>query len=178
MYLLFTLIGAGCAYYSVSLFTRMVGAGHSASVTLGAVAAVVLVGLRLNRHRKAIQARCPEGKGLYPECMFRIERVGDVLRVTEPDGSSMSVGLDKLMRVVIATNDSGPWGADVWWQITYGPDNEVCQYPQGATGEKVAFSAFQALPGFDDSKVIEAMGSTSNRTFVCWDCANVIGGNS
>ena len=70
--------------------------------------------------------------------------------------------------VVIETNDTGPWGADVWWQI-FGPkDMLVCAFPQCARGEVAAVNALMALPGFDCEQMIAAMASTRNATFPVW----------
>jgi hypothetical protein len=55
---------------------------------------------------------------------------------------------------------------DVFW-LLHGTDGG-CAIPQGATGEKELLERLQALPGFDNAKVIEAMGSSSDRRFLCW----------
>jgi hypothetical protein len=43
-----------------------------------------------------------------------------------------------------------------------------CAVPQGATGDRLLLERLQALPGFDNNAVIEAMSSTSRRRFLCW----------
>ena len=73
--------------------------------------------------------------------------------------------------VAIETNDSGPWGADVWWLLE-GSNNRV-SYPQGATGDSEMLEHFPIrFPGFSDATVIQAMGCTSNARFVCWQRGN------
>jgi hypothetical protein len=40
--------------------------------------------------------------------------------------------------VAFETNDTGPWGADVWW-LLFGSDEQLAGvFPQGATGESSA----------------------------------------
>jgi hypothetical protein len=70
------------------------------------------------------------------------------------------------------TNDSGPWGADVWWILVGNAPESGCVYPNGATGEQEALEALQRLPGFDNGQFIEAMTSTENARFVCWQATS------
>lgn len=91
---------------------------------------------------------------------------------TYPDGTIQTIGWSEIESVEVHTNDSGPWGADVWW-ILRGQDS-LCSYPQGATGEVELLSKLQSLPSFNDNKLIEAMGCTNNEEFICWQKAKVI----
>ena len=83
-----------------------------------------------------------------------------------PSGRRQSVSWRELRRVEIRTNDSGPWGADVWWALI--GERDECLYPQGATGEVELMRKLQGLPDFDNEQFISAMRSTDNATFVCW----------
>lgn len=85
-----------------------------------------------------------------------------------PDGTIQAIAWSAVERIAIETNDSGPWGADVWWLLE--GERGRCTYPQGATGDPEALAECQKrFPGFSDTKVIEAMGCTSNARFVCWE---------
>jgi len=86
-----------------------------------------------------------------------------------PNGDVQSVRWDDLERVEVHTNDTGPWGADFWWVLTDG--NGECSYPQGATGEAEMLPKLQALAGFDNNSLGEAVRCTSNQQFLCWDRA-------
>lgn len=89
-----------------------------------------------------------------------------------PDGSTESMAWDQVLRIAIETNDSGPWGADVWWLFESASGR--CAYPQGATGEEEILNMLpRRFPGFSDRQVIKAMGSTSNARFVCWERGHV-----
>jgi hypothetical protein len=50
-----------------------------------------------------------------------------------PNGKAQALAWADVGCIAIETNDSGPWGADVWW-VFEGADRR-CAYPQGATGE-------------------------------------------
>lgn len=117
---------------------------------------------------KALADRFKRPEGLYPERLWTVSFDGSAVFVTDQTGKTMSVMMQDLRTVAIATNDSGPWGADVWW-LLYGSDgNLACGFPQGATGEKEVLDALMAMPGFDQSETIKAMGCTSNATFIVW----------
>ena len=79
-----------------------------------------------------------------------------------------SVALAELNGVMIETNDSGPFGADVWWLLFGADDRIVVAFPQGASGVKVAIDWLIGLPGFDHEAMIMAMGSTGQVVFPVW----------
>lgn len=90
-----------------------------------------------------------------------------------PDGSKQEISWSEVACIAVETNDSGPWGADVWWLLE--GETKRCAYPGGATGEQEALSEFpKHFPGFSDAAVIEAMGCTSNARFVCWERKNAL----
>jgi hypothetical protein len=91
---------------------------------------------------------------------------GDEIRVRKPDGTASSLRPSDLATVTVETNDSGPWGADVWW-CWQGPSSAIT-YPQGATGDPEALAFLEKLQGYDDDAVIKVMRCTSNRPFVVY----------
>ena len=88
--------------------------------------------------------------------------------VTDGEGQIKSVSKADLSGVIIETNDSGPWGADVWWLIFGGDDQLACAFPQGAAGEKAVIDFLMLLPSFDHSEMIKAMTSTGKAVFPVW----------
>lgn len=89
------------------------------------------------------------------------------IAATYPDGKRQALAWSDVQCIAVETNDSGPWGADVWWLLE--GESTRCSYPGGATGDEAALAEFsQRFPDFDYAAVIEAMGSTSNARFVCW----------
>ena len=88
--------------------------------------------------------------------------------VIDPRGQAMNVAIADLMGIAIETNDSGPWGADVWW-LLFGKDGKLAYaFPQGASGETAALDRLMKIPGFDYEEMIRAMVSTDNAVFPVW----------
>ena len=83
---------------------------------------------------------------------------------TFPSGDVQSVEWDEVTRILVEANDSGPWGADLWW-ILEGL-RARCTFPQGATGEDGAIEEIKRrFPTFE----VKGMNSVNNATFVCWE---------
>ena len=95
---------------------------------------------------------------------FDGERIG----VTDPEGEETTLALAELNGVMIETNDSGPFGADVWWLLFGADDRVAVAFPQGASGEQPAIDWLTGLPGFDHDAMTMAMGSTANAVFPVW----------
>ncbi len=105
---------------------------------------------------------------LMPEAQVVVSFDDARVTVASPSGETHSIAWNDVVRVAIETNDSGPWGADVWWLLE-GAASRVA-YPQGATGDPEMLAQYsKRFPGFDDEQVILAMGSTDNARFVCWE---------
>ena len=146
---------------------------HSASYVGGFVGGAVLCGRVLKQRRRAVtlgtQVDPAMTKGrLQPEAQYVVtfDDVRIVCRL--PSGKEESVRWDELDAVLIETNDTGPVGTDALWLLVGRGARSGCVVPQGATGERELFDALQRLSGFDNAKVIEAMGCTDNRKFLCW----------
>ena len=88
--------------------------------------------------------------------------------VAFPSGETQSIAWQRVDCVAVEINDSGPWGADVWWLLESADCRRVA-YPQGSTGDSEMLEQFpDRFPGFNHAAVIQAMGCTSNARFVCW----------
>jgi len=103
-----------------------------------------------------------------PESKWTIAVTDGLIVGSDEAGGARSVTLDELSGVAIATNDTGPWGADVWWLLYGQGDQLACGFPQGATGEEAVIDILMAMPGFDHGEMIKAMGSTANAVFPVW----------
>lgn len=110
-----------------------------------------------------------QARHLYPEFNFKVYVTDEGVRLVRPDGKEESVAWNSLKTVIIETSDTGPWGADVLWALVCEDGKVGCVIPQGADGEEPLLKRLQALPGFSNEALIEAMGSTSNRKFLCWE---------
>ena len=105
---------------------------------------------------------------LNPERLFVVSVGEREISVQKPDGRIEAMPIADLREVAIVTNDSGPVGADVWWLLAGKEARSDCAFPGGSAGERDVLQFVQQLPGFDNIRFIEAMGSTSNAKFVCW----------
>jgi len=105
---------------------------------------------------------------LEPESRWIVDVDGEWITIRDEAGGVKSVAKDDLSGVAIETNDSGPWGADVWWLLFDGSDRLACAFPQGATGEEAAIDYVTALPAFDHGQMVQAMTSTANAVFPVW----------
>ena len=81
------------------------------------------------------------------------------------NGQVEAVTWDALTEVSIVTTAGGPFEEDVFFLLRAG--DAGCAVPQSqATGDFV--SRLQALPGFDNQAMIDAMGTATDARFVCW----------
>ncbi len=65
-----------------------------------------------------------------------------------------------LRRVVVATDDSGPWGADVVFLLYSNDLDPAAIFPLEATGREGFVEWLSAQPGYQDRELAKAMGST------------------
>ena len=70
-------------------------------------------------------------KNLRPESRWSVSLTEGQIVVTGPDGNASQVAEMDLSGIVIETNDSGPWGADVWWLLFGVDDLMACAYQIG-----------------------------------------------
>jgi len=105
---------------------------------------------------------------LEPEAKWLISIQQDIIRVADETGSPAALPAGELSAVAIETNDTGPWGADLWWMLFDADDKLACAFPQGATGEEAVVSYLSSLPGFDHEAMMRAMRSTGNAVFPLW----------
>lgn len=105
---------------------------------------------------------------LQPEARWTAAVTENSIRITDHAGVTKEIRKSDLSGVIIETNDTGPWGADVWW-LLFGRDDQVaCAFPQGTTGEADVIEFLTALPTFDLDEMIKAMRSTDNAVFPVW----------
>lgn len=105
---------------------------------------------------------------LLPEGRFVVELTDDTVSLTDDKNTQKTLCRHDLSGVVIETNDSDPWGADVWW-LLYGQEGRLSlAIPQGATGEEALIKHLTKLEGFNHEAMIAAMGCVDNATFLVW----------
>jgi hypothetical protein len=94
-----------------------------------------------------------------------IDQVG--VRRRLPDGRHEAVGWDDLVEIAIRTTPEDPWQEDVFFLLT-GRDGGGVAVPHGEAVELELLGWLQALPGFDNQQVVEAMTCAEDALFVCW----------
>lgn len=97
-----------------------------------------------------------------------VDATPERISATDPHGETRFVNLTDLHGVMIETNGTGPFGADVWWLLFGAEDRLACAFPQGASGEQDAVDILMDLAGFDHEAMVMAMGSTANAVFPLW----------
>ncbi|MEG3143462.1 hypothetical protein U1839_02235 [Sphingomonas sp. RT2P30] len=75
-------------------------------------------------------------------------------------GARRAMAIAALRRVVVATDDSGPWGADVVFLLYADGAEPVGLFPLEARGAKDFVAWMSGLPGYQDAALQAAMGST------------------
>ena len=96
---------------------------------------------------------------------FTATIVGDQLHIAPPRllKRSKSIDLTSLEKVWVATNESGPWGYDVWF-VLQSRDIEV-EFPLETNGyDEFLARLEQQLPGFQ----VRGMNSATHAWFECW----------
>ncbi|MBL9078085.1 MAG: hypothetical protein JNL08_11310 [Planctomycetes bacterium] len=101
-----------------------------------------------------------------PEASIVVADTDGAITATYPDGRQLAVAWQDLTSVEVHTDDSGPWGADVWWVLR--DATQACIFPAGAHGEPELLPKLQSLPGFANDELIRAMASTEPAAFLCW----------
>ena len=95
-----------------------------------------------------------------------VEDHGDFVSARFPDGTSQTLSWHDLCRFQVETNDSGPWGWDVWFRLI-GTEDELA-FPLGATGEDGVFERLEGVTGRPKNELIDGMNCTDNKVFVTW----------
>ena len=140
--------------------TRNSELGHSMRTL--AIAVIVVIAIAALFWSRA-------GSRLRPESLFVVRFDAEAITVLAPTGETQSVKWKDLTKVGIRTTDDGPSEPDVFWGLYTGGDKAALVFPGGSTGEQEILAEMQSrLPGFDDSQVVKAMGSTWNAYFVVW----------
>jgi hypothetical protein len=117
----------------------------------------------------AMPADAPRAR-LDPESRFVVQMTEFDVSCHRPDGIVERVRWDDLQRINILTNGDGPFAPDCFW-LLIGLGSTGCCIPHGATGDTELLARMQQLPGFNNQIFMEAMGSTQEAIFTCWEKA-------
>ena len=101
------------------------------------------------------------------ESLVVVEDHGEFVSARFPDGTSQTMSWHDLIRFEVQTNDSGPWGWDVWFVLV--GKNDKVSFPLGAAGEDDVLDKVEHVTGKTRNELIDGMNCTENRTFVTWE---------
>ncbi len=99
-----------------------------------------------------------------PEERFEVCTTDRTIIVRHDSGRMTAACLDDVSAIYAETNDSGPWGIDLWFVMLDANGRQVCYFPLGATNQQAAFDKFEQLPGF----VMNGMNCTTDGWHPCW----------
>ncbi len=100
--------------------------------------------------------------------MWTVEADAERIAVVDPEGSLKVLARDALSRIVIETNDSGPFADDTWWLLLRDDASVALRFPQSADGHHAVVESFLDLPGFNYEAMVMAIGSAEQGFFPVW----------
>lgn len=97
--------------------------------------------------------------------LVELDTAGVTCRGT--DGSVEPIAWGDLRAVLIVTTSGGPFSEDVFWVLV--DQDGGCVVPGEAAGVQELIQCLQALPGFDNGAMTQALSSGEDRQFLCWE---------
>lgn len=103
--------------------------------------------------------------GTSPLTLWNVELVGEDIITSDGQGAARRLAIRDLRRVVVATDDSGPWGADVVFLLYSDHTDPAGMFPLEANGRDKFLEWLVVQPGYRDRELAKAMGSTQVARF-------------
>lgn len=100
-----------------------------------------------------------------PETRYELD--AEAVRRFLIDGTVEEVRFAELVAAEVRTTSEGPFAEDVFF-VLHGPEGTGCVVPQSAPICDALLARLQALPGFDNQAVIDAMTCTEDQVFRLW----------
>jgi len=107
-------------------------------------------------------------RAALPQSLWSVAIRNDSIVTTDGTGATRIVLIADLMSIVVATDDSGPWDADVVFMLYGGGSDVLTIFPLEAQGCQDFVKWMAKLPGYCDREFKRAMGSTNIARFVAW----------
>jgi hypothetical protein len=108
-----------------------------------------------------------ESKTPFSESQWIVEIQNSTIKTIDYEGHENTIEISEIDSIVVETNDTGPWGTEVCWNII--GNNNTLFVPGGTTGETEMLEYFQTLQNFNNEEFIDAMCSADNAKFICWE---------
>lgn len=94
---------------------------------------------------------------------------GDDIATSDGSETTRRLAMRELRKVVVQTDDSGPWGADVLYFLFTDDTQPAGVFPIEAQGCQEFVNWLSTLPGFRDRELARAMASTDVARFVVYE---------
>lgn len=91
---------------------------------------------------------------------WAVSVVDGVIITSDGQGTERRLDAADLRTVVVATDDSGPWGHDVVFLLYAGGPEPAALFPLEATGCQDFVGWMSRLPGYRDRELANSMSST------------------
>lgn len=83
-------------------------------------------------------------------------------------GEKQSIFWNDITKISILTTDKGPFEDDVFLCL-YGSEDKEIMIPSESHWYSPIYDHVSKFNGFDFDRVIQAMSSTDNNEFICWE---------
>jgi hypothetical protein len=127
-----------------------------------AIAFAVIGYLLVVRFRSLGSIRCP----------WTVAIADDAILTSDGQSDPHQLPIADLRRVIVATDDSGPWGDDVLFYLFSDAIEPVGVFPLEAAGCQDFLGWLSQLPGYRDRELAMAMGSTEIAKFEIFNADN------
>jgi hypothetical protein len=87
---------------------------------------------------------------------------------TDGTGERRVVAIADLSSIVVATDDSGPWGDDVVFILLGSDGQPLSIFPSVARGNEEFVAWMATTPGYRDRELAKSMASTQVARFTVW----------
>ncbi|MBO9526882.1 MAG: hypothetical protein J7517_12230 [Sphingobium yanoikuyae] len=104
-------------------------------------------------------------KCIRPVSSWMVTISGEAIVTTDGQGTERQLPIVDLKRVVVATDDSGPWGDDVVFLLYSDGSEPVGIFPLEADGCQDFVDWLSTLDGYKDREMAKAMSSTEVARF-------------
>jgi hypothetical protein len=97
-----------------------------------------------------------------------VQIVDGTILTSDGQGATRELAVDDLKSVVVATDDSGPWGDDFVFLLYNERADPVGLFPLEATGRADFVDWLSQQTGYSDSELRKASASTSVARFIVY----------
>ena len=100
---------------------------------------------------------------------WSVEVVDGTIKTSDGQGVTRELPVEQLRAVIVATDDSGPWGDDFVFLLYEAADDPAGLFPIEANGRAEFVEWLSSLPGYRDDELRKASGSTRVARFKVYE---------